>query len=376
MSVGGVLGGLFNAIVAPALFNNVVEYPVVLVASVATLPLAAFGRRKAAFALGAMLLVGSWTWMVFSHDPSMSTTFFAALVPVVLAGIFWRPAVLRFGVPVTFVVLWVAVSQHSREVLFEDRGYFGVSTVVHDTQNNVHLLYHGTTNHGGQSQNPKYSRWMVPYHYPGSPIGQAWKSVTARKQNFEVAALGLGSGGLACMAAPGEHVVFYEIDPVVQTLATDPSLFTFLRDCPADIVMGDGRLMVAAEPAGRFGLMVVDVFGSDALPVHLFTREAIEVYAQKMTPDGLIVFHISSRFVDMTPMLAAIADQMGWQWRVQNHVPNPLPGVPLEPTRGFVMAPTVEALGGLATDPRWAAPPARVDVWTDQRADLFSVMTF
>lgn len=375
MSVGGVLGGVFNALVAPAIFDTVIEYPVVLVLSVAALVIPVIPRvGQVPYAVVALTLVGSWSAMVFGEDTSMVLTLLAALAPVLLLGIFWRPQAFRWGVPVTFAVLWIALSQNTREVLFEERGYFGVSTVVNDTEQQVRLLYHGTTNHGGQSTLKAYERWMVPYHYPGSPVGQAWKSVSRRKTGFEVAALGLGSGGLACMAAAGEKVVFFEIDPVVERLARDASLFTFLRDCPADVVMGDGRLMMDREPAGRFGLVVVDVFGSDALPVHLFTREAVGIYADKLSADGLMVFHISSRFTDLTPMLAAMAEEMGWVWRVQMHRPPTGLPVPLEPTRGFVMARDEAGLGDLARDSSWVAPDGRVPAWTDQRADLFSVM--
>ncbi len=376
MSIGGVLGGIFNAVIAPAVFQSIVEYPLVLVISVMAL---AFhrsddARERMGLAAVSVALIGGWTFMVFSGDLDLAFTLTMALTPVVLAGVFWNARALRFGIPIMYVVLWVTLSQNNREVVFEDRGYFGVSTIIDDKADHVRLMYHGTTNHGGQSSVPGYEHWMVPYHYPGSAIGQAWKSVSERRKNTQVAVVGLGSGGLACMAAPGEHVVFFEIDPVVERIARDANLFTFLRDCGGDVVMGDGRIMTSKAKDGEFGLIVLDAAGSDSLPVHLFTREAAAIYTQKLDADGLLVFHISSRYTNLTPMLASIADEMGWEWRMQAHVPTKTYPVRVEKTRGFVMARTTANLGSLANDPLWTKPTARVPAWTDQRTDLFSVM--
>lgn len=375
VSVGGVLGGLFNAVIAPEIFDSVAEYPVVLVLSVAALAVPAYRHRNAFGGLALAAVVGVGV-MTFSHDLGLVVTLLAALAPVLLAGIFWKASALRVGVPLTYALLWVALSQNTREVLFEDRGYFGVSSVIVDPATQSRLLYHGTTNHGGQSTRAEFSRWMVPYHYPGSPIGQAWHALSKRRPGSQVAVMGLGAGGLACMAGPGEKVTFFEIDPVVERLARDPALFTFLRDCPADVVMGDGRIMMAQEPNQRFGLIVLDVLGSDAMPMHLYTREAVDTYIAKLAADGMLVFHISSRFTDVTPMLASMAADLGWVWRVQYHVPPDDSPIPLQPTRVFVMAPSEADLGDVATSPAWVTRPERVPAWTDQRANLLSVVRY
>ena len=138
--------------------------------------------------------------------------------------------------------------------------------------------------------------------------------------------------------------------------------------------MGDGRIMLSKAKDGEFGLIVLDAAGSDSLPVHLFTREAAAIYARKLDENGLLVFHISSRYTNLTPMLASIADEMGWDWRMQAHIPTETFPVRVEKTRGFVMARTTAGLGRLANDPLWTKPTARVPAWSDQRTDLFSVM--
>ena len=376
MSIGGVLGGIFNALIAPAIFSSIIEYPLVLVVSVVALAFhkSEDSRERLVLAAVAVALISGWTFMVFSHDTDLALTLSMALTPVVLAGVFWNARALRFGIPIMYAVLWITLSQGSREVLFEDRGYFGVSTVIEDNTDHVRLMYHGTTNHGGQSDIPGYEHWMVPYHYPGSAVGQAWHSLSERRKASRVAVVGLGSGGLACMAAPDENVTFFEIDPVVERIARDPKLFTFLSDCGGDVIMGDGRIMLSKAKDGEFGLIVLDAAGSDSLPVHLFTREAAAIYARKLDENGLLVFHISSRYTNLTPMLASIADEMGWDWRMQAHIPTETFPVRVEKTRGFVMARTTAGLGRLANDPLWTKPTARVPAWSDQRTDLFSVM--
>jgi hypothetical protein len=378
MSIGGVLGGIFNALIAPAIFSSIIEYPLVLVVSVVALTFhkSENAQERLVLAAVAVALIAGWTFMVFPHDTDLAMTLSMALTPVVLAGVFWNARALRFGIPIMYAVLWITLSQNTREVLFEDRGYFGVSTVIEDKKDHVRLMYHGTTSHGGQSDLPGYERWVLPYHYPGSPVGQIWHSMSERRKGSRVGVLGLGPGGLACMAAPGESVVFFEIDPVVARVAKDPKFFTFLSECGADIIMGDGRIMVSKAKDAEFGLLVVDVFGSDSLPVHLFTREAIQIYTSKLDADGLLAFHISSRYADLTPMLATIADEMGWDWRIQNHHPTKTYPVKVDGTRFFVMAPTTAALGTLVDGPEWKKPDGRVPAFTDQRADLFSVMKF
>lgn len=125
-----------------------------------------------------------------------------------------------------------------------------------------------------------------------------------------VAVVGLGSGATAAYANAGDHYTYYEIDPVVRDLATDPGLFTYITDArkrgaTVDIVLGDGRLSIADAPDKSFGLIVLDAFSSDSIPVHLLTREALELYLKKLRDDGVVAFHISNRYFDLRPVLLA-----------------------------------------------------------------------
>jgi spermidine synthase len=178
-------------------------------------------------------------------------------------------------------------------------------------------LYHGTTLHGAQVTRPSQRRLPTTYYHPSGPIGRVFAALRAAPERAPLLAnvgiVGLGVGSLAAYAKSGEHFVFFEIDPEVVRIARDPSMFSFMKDCEgrADVVMGDGRLALAAEADATFGLLVVDAFGSDAVPVHLLTREAIAIALRKLRPGGLVAYHLSSEFFDLSPVVAEAAASLG-----------------------------------------------------------------
>jgi hypothetical protein len=178
------------------------------------------------------------------------------------------------------------------------------------------------------------------------------------------------------MACYRRDVTFFEIDPVVARIARDPQLFTYLRDCPARIVLGDGRLKLAREPAGRFGVVAIDAFNSDAIPVHLVTREALRLYLSRVGPHGAILFHISNRYVRLEPVLAALAMDLHLQCRAQRHKPTraqDATGYAISRWALLVRSPA--DLGGVASDARWhACRAAGQPVWTDDYSDLLGAM--
>jgi hypothetical protein len=188
--------------------------------------------------------------------------------------------------------------------------------------------------------------------------------------------VGLGAGALSCFARPGERITFFEIDPVVARIARDPDLFTYLRECPADVVIGDGRLSLEREPPGRFGLVILDAFNSDAIPVHLLTREALELYLSRAGPRGAVLVHISNRYVDLEPVLGNFARADGFTCVAQTHDPN-VAGR----ERGYsishwaLLTRERRDLGLLAGDPRWDPCDTGADrVWTDDYSDLLGAI--
>lgn len=195
------------------------------------------------------------------------------------------------------------------------RSYFGVYTVTDYPASNQRRLAHGTTLHGLQRTDAAHRRDPTTYYGHQSGVGLTLdKAEALAGPNASVGIVGLGAGTLACYRKPGQRWTIFEIDPVMVDIARDPAKFTFLSDCAGDtpIVIGDARLQLAQQPAGRFDIIVIDAFSSDAIPLHLLTREAIGIYARAMKPDGILLIHISNRFFGLEPVLAAEAKARGW----------------------------------------------------------------
>ena len=210
-------------------------------------------------------------------------------------------------------------------IIRRERNFYGILRVTEDDTAHVRRLFHGWTLHGEQSTEPGRDREPTTYYLPGGPASQVFEALRERGDSrcSRVAIVGLGIGGLAPYARPGQAWTFYELDPAVEAIARDASLFTYLRDCPAasvDVVLGDARLRLADAPDGSLDLIVLDAFSSDAIPVHLLTREALTLYLSKRAPAGVIAYHISTRHLDLEPILGALASERGLIARIRRDV--------------------------------------------------------
>jgi hypothetical protein len=193
-----------------------------------------------------------------------------------------------------------------------------------------------------------------------------------------IGVIGLGTGSLACYASPGQEWTFFEIDPAMERIARNPRLFSFLSDCPGEheVVLGDARLSLENVPDGSFGVLVVDAFNSDSIPVHLLTREAIELYLSKLAPGGVVAVHISNRYLDLRPVLGNLSYDLGLTSLFRSN-PQTLEQTVMGRSASdwVVIGRSLGDLGPLAADARWislvAQPGARV--WTDDFSDVFSV---
>jgi spermidine synthase len=237
----------------------------------------------------------------------------------------------------------------------------------------VHALIHGSTVHGEQSLNPALQRTPTAYYYVDGPVGQLF---TALNDRFtRVGVIGLGTGGLAVYATPEQRWTFYEIDPAVERIARDTQFFTYLADCGnrCDVVLGDARLSMAAAAPGGYDAIVLDAFSSDAIPLHLLTKQALELYLAKLSDRGVLAFHISNRHLALRPVVGALARDLGLATRAQAHAaPEESKG---RSSEWVVLARSEEDLGSLAGDSRWE----RIDgdtgrVWTDDYSDILSVL--
>ncbi len=264
------------------------------------------------------------------------------------------------------------------KVLELDRTFFGVHWVVADEARTLTAYYQGTTLHGIQiTANPKEP---MGYYHQQTGIGQLYVRLAGDPRLDRVGVVGLGIGALAARMEPGQRHTFYEIDPTVVKIAQDTKLFTYLHDLPEPptIVLGDGRQSIAREPDGEFGLLVLDAFSSDAIPVHLLTTEAIDLYFKKMQPDGLLVVNATNRHVDLGRLAAGLArecDLVVAEWMGESLQETSFEEGKLR-ARWLVMARHPRALAPLAVDPLWRLlrVPDDAPVWTDDFSNLLAVI--
>ena len=388
IAVGGVLGGAFNALIAPTVFTSVLEYPLVLVL-IALLappirpPLP--GRRPrvldivlpTALAVGtaALALGARWRGQPLAHG---GLVLLGAGLVFPLMGFSRRP--LRFGLGLAVLVLVLpALASNHLGVVHAERSFFGVHRVLRDPSKHLHRLMHGTTVHGIQSLDPDRRHEPLGYYHLKSPMGQVFEALHTRLAGGRVGVVGLGAGTLAAYGQAGQHWTFYEIDPSVERIARDPRWFTYLRDCRASerVVLGDARLSLANAGESRHDLLVLDAYSSDAIPIHLLTREALRLYLDRLAPHGVLAFHISNRYFDLAPVVAHLAADAGLVARIRDDIlsARKLDKVAI-PSRYVVMARTAEDLGALGSDPRWVQirPDPDVSLWTDNFASPLEVL--
>ena len=333
MSFGGMLGGLFNTFVAPFVFDAVYEYPMMIVASLLLRPgLMGTQYLRACWFPVAVLLAGSAIYL--SSDALFDYLDVVGGALILLAGLSYsyRQQPLALGL-LTAVILFFTLGLHSlaSTTLFQERTFFGVlsvrnSVIMDENQHpeTARELYHGTTKHGAERLSAANLTTPLTYYSRPGPIGQVFSEYDNENQNWNIGAVGLGAGALACYTKPGQHWRFYEIDPLVVQVAKDPQWFNYLNRCnpKADMIVGDARLSLAKETDASFDLLIMDAFSSDAVPTHLLTREALELYFSKLKADGLLAFHITNRHLALKNVLADHVNSLHLAGLLQEFKPN------------------------------------------------------
>jgi spermidine synthase len=331
MAGGGMLGGIFCAILAPLLYDWAYEHPILLLAAallVRQRPLfgltaripkpVGWGLLALAFALSYVGDMRAFAWVGRSE---------AALVSILISLL----ALLFIGRRLPFVLAFLALmlsyggwqKLHQSTQGQRTRSYFGIYEVENRRFPPARLLTHGTMLHGVQSMLPGEALLPTSYYARGSAVGNALAAAPALYgPAARIGVVGLGAGTLTCYAVPGEDWRIFEIDPAMVEIARDR--FTFLRSCApqARIIVGDARLSLSREPAHRLDVLAVDAFSSDAVPMHLLTREAFAVYRRALAPGGLLLVHISNRYLDLVPVLAANAQADHWAAAGYQYVPS------------------------------------------------------
>lgn len=401
MSLGGVLGGTLNAIVAPLLFSTVIEYPLMLAASCllrpwtgrSTTPSRALLLDFALPVMMAVVLVGVVRGSnLLGHElPLWQGAIVLGVAAIACLSFVGRPLRLGLGTATIMLVSGLLMNQSgparwglipsSLAVAHLERSFFGVIRVRHDASAQTNTMVHGSTRHGMQSSKTELRREPLTYYHRSGPLGQAIAALDGAGRLRHLAVIGLGTGSIAAYGRPGMEITYYEIDPAVLRLAKDPRFFTYLADSHAklDVVLGDARLMLATAPPRGYDLIAVDAFSSDSIPIHLLTREALHLYLDKLADGGLIVMHVSNRYLRLEPIVGRLAQEAGLLCLAQrDDVSEEDRALGKESSHWAVLARRPADLQKLADDKRWHRPEVgpRVPLWTDDFSNILSVFNW
>jgi hypothetical protein len=395
IALGGLMGGIWTALAAPLLFNRVVEYPLALVLVCLVAPALKTHEEGRGWKhrLWDLLFAGvvfGLTVILVTNQGGLGDSVLGVVGVMIASGLGILSCLTAQRRPARFALVIAAVLGAgalapgvSGQLLHIERNFFGVLRVTHDSERNVNRLFHGSTLHGQQSLEKALSREPSTYFTRSGPIGAVFGAMEGRLSvpGSQVAIVGLGAGTLASYAQPGQCWSFYELDAAVERIARDPRYFTYLRDCRAeavDIILGDARDRLRDAPEGAYQMIVLDAFSSDALPVHLLSREAIRLYRSKLAPGGMLVFNLSNRYLNLDPVIGRQAEDAGMVCRIcyDLSVSDDLKRAGKQPSIWAAVAANEADLGRLAADARWQAPALRAgwSVWTDDYSDLASYL--
>ena len=386
LSLGGALASAFVALVAPNVFPGVWELPILLVGALIGLALVApkvkirrragavldfdpfiggARQRMAPFLVAAALLVAALVATgALATEAGIRWLLVGGLILLVGA----RPWFLAIA---TAFVLALATFVLQPPAEFRDRSFFGVTEVVQSPTGELTLLMNGTTVHGSQSTDPAKARMPLAYYVRNGPAGDLFALAARSQPSRTVGIAGLGTGALATYADAATSMTFFEIDPVVIRVASDSRLFTYLSGATTrpTIVEGDARLSYEDEPDARYDMLIMDAFSSDSVPVHLLTAEAIADEVRILKSNGILAFHVSNRYYDLAPAIAAAVKDLGLTTLEKVHQLGALAEPGETPSRWLAATSDPDSLAALNAD-GWTAVTAADEPFTDDFADL------
>jgi hypothetical protein len=389
MSAGGVIGGIFAGLIAPNVFSWVIEYPALIVLAILCRPGVIMPTdtrtRLLWLAAAAVVAVVAFPGLTERYVTDEKTFYWTIGAMLVAAGLVSREP-LPFAAVIAVVFIIGNAYKPDSEVRETMRSFFGVHKITETADGQYRVFLHGTTIHGAERLRDDAGEPitgpppMISYYHVNSPMGVTVKAVRERVGGpIRVAVVGLGTGTFACFSQPGDSFKFYEIDASVEKLARDASRFRYIKECAPDVpvVLGDARLTLAESP-DTYDLIVLDAFSSDAIPIHLMTREAMATYVSKLAPGGIVIMHVSNRHMELASVVAGIAHANGLISRFTNRAARED-----EDDAKYIFTSTVvisarrEAdFGALLEDADWTVidPPAGQRIWTDDYSNVIGAV--
>ena len=381
LAVGGVLGGVFNALIAPVVFSSTLEYPLILIAVTAVRTLAHNSGREKLLdtwipaAAAALAIVGLVVVPQFRIGQTREALVIIGL-PLLFAYLVSSKKPLVFAASLLLLLACARLYTSTHEsTIYQTRNFFGTWRIVEIKGEKQRRVLHGTTIHGIQFTDERQCQPTSYFHNDG-PLGDVFRAYNAQPSTNRVAVTGLASGTIAAHSRSDQTWDFYEIDPAAVAIARDTGHFSYVKGCASgtlNMIVGDARLRLQEAQNSSYGLIVLDAFASDSVPTHLVTREALSLYLAKLAPGGLLAFNISNRYFDFKPLFAGLARDAGLVARVAtdnsyNRETGKFPSIWL------VLARTSDDLKNLDHQgQRWQTPQGDV-VWTDDFSNIFTLM--
>jgi hypothetical protein len=379
LAIGGAIGGIFNSIVGPLIFHQIIEFQIVLlVACCAVLPKLHKPQKIISIlniivpVLGISLIALALNCLHLVHDTELTLTFVTLFFfSLCFANRFKQPFIVTSIVALVLALIGFApdrsLAQHY------ERNFYGVKLL--ELAPSAHFLLQGTTLHGAEIfMDGKRNVPTVYYNHQG-PLGDIYNAVNT--PNLAIAAVGVGVGTVACYRHDHQTMALYDIDPAIFAIATNPKYFTFIHDCSpnAQVVIGDGRRAIEQVANHSYGLIIFDAYAADAIPTHLLTREALAIYAQKLRPDGIMAFHITNRHVNFLPLLTALAQDGHLFLRYRKDDAAGSKSVEHVHSEWVAIASSERVIRTLPV-PQWQSSKEASRVWTDDYTSLLPLLRF
>ena len=382
IAAGGALGSFFNVLIAPVLFTSIVEYPlaIALACMLQRVEPRSTHRRlylDVIYPLGLYVLTVTLALLVtrVRTGSSIANLFIVLGVPLIIINHFFRQRPVRFALGLCAVMLasvyYTGLTDRTLHVV---RNFFGTTRVTTDSMGRTNSLYSGNTVHGRQFVDPSRRCEPLSYHHENGPLGQVMAVFNAAPANSRVAVIGLGVGAMASYSKPDQDWTFYEINPDVIDIARNSPYFTYLQNCASgslNVVEGDARLNLQNAPARQYGLIVLDAFSSDAIPVHLVTQQALDLYLSKLADGGILAFHISNRSLNLKAILADLAESRKLECiGFDDLKPSSFEGK--DPSQWVVMARSAPEISNLSINSQWRRLNGRkgARVWSDDFSNI------